>query len=273
LRVADGRAGPDTLDAVRRRELKAARRGTQYLRRDGSVIAFTVLAPIAVFAWLAHQAHEGTVGGWDKQFFQFLGRYEEPEPFSAAADHVINVTLEFGSDLFVAIAFVVIVGVLALETRTREIGFVLVSVAGVVLMTQIFQPTFDRTMTGTESRYEFPSGHAARSMLLVAVLAWLVSNPRSRVLVIAGGGVFITALGLALAYEHWHPPTDVVGGWAMALGWVGVVRLLLFSDLSRSTIAARGTQAIRGTKRHRRPQETDTLSEGSARQSPTSPRG
>ena len=67
----------------------------------------------------------------------------------------------------------------------------------------------------------FPSGHSTAAAIL-AMSAVLVAPPRARPLVAALAAVFALAVGAALLISAWHMPSDVLGGYLMALAWAAL---------------------------------------------------
>jgi membrane-associated phospholipid phosphatase len=64
----------------------------------------------------------------------------------------------------------------------------------------------------------FPSGHSTAAAIL-ALSAVLVAPRRARPVVAALGGVFALTVGAALLIRSWHMPSDVLGGYLLALLW------------------------------------------------------
>jgi membrane-associated phospholipid phosphatase len=64
----------------------------------------------------------------------------------------------------------------------------------------------------------YPSGHSTAAAIL-AVCAVLAASPRWRPTVAVIGVVFSLAVGVALLIRAWHMPSDVLGGYFVALMW------------------------------------------------------
>ncbi len=85
--------------------------------------------------------------------------------------------------------------------------------------------------------YSFPSGHSANSLLIWLGLAMLVvENSRARPFAIACALLIAGAVGLSRPMLGVHWPSDVVGGWALAL-----FMLLLLSRLAGVLLGRAGT--------------------------------
>src|ERR1700733_1006061 len=67
----------------------------------------------------------------------------------------------------------------------------------------------------------WPSGHSTAALALV-LSAVLVAPQRWRPLVATVGAVFAVAVGFALLILAWHMPSDVLGGYLVALLWTAL---------------------------------------------------
>ena len=81
------------------------------------------------------------------------------------------------------------------------------------------KPAFDRPPLIAGREGYFPSGHAAGSLAVGAVLALLGWPTRWRWPVLAVSFVVVAVYGVALVYFRSHYPSDVVAGWCVALVW------------------------------------------------------
>jgi membrane-associated phospholipid phosphatase len=67
----------------------------------------------------------------------------------------------------------------------------------------------------------WPSGHSTAAAALV-LSAVLVAPKRLRPLVASVGGVYALAVGFGLLILAWHMPSDVLGGYLLALLWAAL---------------------------------------------------
>ena len=78
--------------------------------------------------------------------------------------------------------------------------------------------------------HAFPSGHTTTSALTAGVLIWVAAGrlsggPRRAVVVVLAA--WAVSVGLTRAYLGVHWPTDVLGGWLLALTWLSLATALL----------------------------------------------
>jgi membrane-associated phospholipid phosphatase len=67
----------------------------------------------------------------------------------------------------------------------------------------------------------FPSGHSTAAAVLAAS-AVLVTPRRYRALAVVLAVLFVLAIGAALLIRAWHMPSDVLGGYLLALAWTSL---------------------------------------------------
>ena len=78
---------------------------------------------------------------------------------------------------------------------------------------------------GSDS-FAFPSGHVVRAVALVAVVAWIVAPPASRLPVAVGAGALAAiVMGYARVALGVHWPTDAGGGALLGLAWFALTVL------------------------------------------------
>jgi undecaprenyl-diphosphatase len=118
---------------------------------------------------------------------------------------------------------------LAWRKQWRSLGYLLIAVLGSGLLNRIVKALIHRDRPNLwesplpELDFSFPSGHAMLSMALVIALVILIKQSHWRSLFLFCGVIFAIAIGWTRLYLGVHYPSDILGGWALAIAWaVGV---------------------------------------------------
>ncbi|MCW2509144.1 MAG: Phosphoesterase PA-phosphatase [Modestobacter sp.] len=108
------------------------------------------------------------------------------------------------------------------------------------------RPQFAGGGAGYQS-LSYPSGHASGVATLVTValvLAWPLLGPAARRAWLAAGVALVLLVGLTRIWLGVHYLSDVLGGWALGLGWT-LLMALVFGALPGGRAALRpGTAAL-----------------------------
>lgn len=162
-------------------------------------------------------ASSGTVGRLDLLTVQGLNDLSLP----GLTTWVVAVTDLGGTDAKLAIGFMATVA-FATFRQWRAAVTVALSVAVTEALVAALKHVAERPRPPAQDAlthaagFSFPSGHAAASTALYALLAWLTSRHvrgAARVAVLLAGGVLVGSIGLSRIYLGAHYPTDVLAGW------------------------------------------------------------
>jgi membrane-associated phospholipid phosphatase len=148
--------------------------------------------------------------------------------------------------------FVVFLPVLVLLLRLRAWWTAVWLVTAVVLIGPLtgllkiyfgrVRPDFAEGGARLES-LSYPSGHSSGIATLVTValiLAWPLLAGRARHWALAAGVLLVLLVGLTRMWLGVHFLSDVVGGWALGVGW-SLLTALLFGALAEGRAALRPT--------------------------------
>jgi membrane-associated phospholipid phosphatase len=109
--------------------------------------------------------------------------------------------------------------------RPREALAVAVVIALAPLCADLLKPLLAHTHARAGAVHigpaSWPSGHSTAALAL-ALCATLVAPPRARLSVALAGAAFALAVGCALLIRAWHMPSDVLGGYLMAVLWMAL---------------------------------------------------
>jgi membrane-associated phospholipid phosphatase len=154
-------------------------------------------------------AHDGSLVRPVASFFSLLA---DPGPQAVMLVLVCLVAL-CRRQPWLALAAVTLVGGANLTTQLLKTA----------LSHQRYQPILGYRQIGPTA---FPSGHATAALAMACAFALVV--PRAwRPATIAVGALLTVAVGCSRVIQHYHYPSDVLGGWLVAAGWCFAVVAVL----------------------------------------------
>lgn len=188
-----------------------------------------VRLPVALLASSALLLGIVAIGGLDEAvLLAFRASPADPLGPRWLEGVVVNFSA-FGSEAITMTTTLAAIGFLLLDRRPRLALFVIVAMAGAVVLTLVLKEAIGRarpdvvvplTTAGTKA---FPSGHAILSAVLYPTLGEIVARamprPRVRAYVVSIAFALAIAIGLTRVYIGVHYPTDVLAGWAIGAGW------------------------------------------------------
>jgi membrane protein DedA with SNARE-associated domain/membrane-associated phospholipid phosphatase len=164
----------------------------------------------------------------DLAVFHFLQQVR-----TASVDRLMIVVTEMGSvGVLLPLAIVVALWLVWRRSWHTAVYWIGVTAFGEVLV-QVLKFTLGRRRpldlyTGVE-RFSFPSGHAVVSTVMLGFLAFLLSRRqpmRTRLVIGAMTGLYVTLVSFSRLYLGAHWLSDVIGGIALALAWIALVAMV-----------------------------------------------
>lgn len=188
--------------------------------------------PWLVFVRLAREVWEGEGLPGDRSILEFLHAHGGP-----AQDAAAQALARLGGPVG-AVLLPVVVGLglrlgLGVAHRRRALGFFALAVVGSGLLNLAAKLLLARprpalwVSAAPETSFSFPSGHSMAAAALAAALAFVLWPTRWRWPAVVAGAAWAMGMGWSRLYLGVHYPSDVLAGWAGALGWVAGLHLLL----------------------------------------------
>ena len=182
------------------------------------------------FGWLSAQVAQGRTAGFDAQARDAIHASARP----ALTNMMLGATALGSQAVILGVSAGAMIG-LWLGGRRGEARLVLVVIAGAELCLLLIKAFFHRPRPDAffgviaPPSYSFPSGHALLSLCCYGTLAALAgarlgSGARRAVRIAAA--VLILAIGVSRIYLGVHYPTDVIGGYLVAIAWMAVATLI-----------------------------------------------
>lgn len=169
------------------------------------------------------------ISAWDAAFLLRLHDYATP-----TLDRAVAVATHLGTHLGVLPATVVLI-VLALgRQRWSTAAYLALVMAGSAILNLNAKLLWHRPRPSLwegipfHGDFSFPSGHATYSMTFVVALVLLNWHIPKRPWLIGLGGAFVLAIGFSRLYLGVHFPSDIVGGWLLAVAWAIGLHHLMF---------------------------------------------
>lgn len=203
--------------------------------RFRATVAIVLVGALVVFGALADELAE-----W--QTFVSLDHHVDEELNERATPSVtsaMEAVSWLGSTPGVLLATVGAAAALLVRRRVREAALVAFAFAGAEALDGLLKvefarprPSFAHPVVPQAGGYSFPSGHATASMAVYGALAYLaLTTVRKPAVRAAGAGacvLLVILIGFSRIYLGEHFPSDVIGGWCVALAWLAILVLLLF---------------------------------------------
>ena len=181
----------------------------------------------ALFVGLAAAVQADRVGDFDEAIRMGVHRLASP-PITAFAEKLTWL----GSVGTLALLLALTVAVLTIVRRRGEAIYLTATMAGALALENGLKFWFRRmrppAFFGSEPiTYSFPSGHALLSLCFYAGLAIAITRISQSPAIRTGIWIAMTSLVLAIGgtriYLGVHYPSDVVGGYLVAIAWLNTV--------------------------------------------------
>lgn len=208
------------------------RRRNSFLPVGIGITGGVALASLA-FWFFKHQAEEVVTGSADSYDMAIMDAIHKTD--SAPMNHMMELATHLGSHTAVGTAAGLTALALLRKNRTHDAWTVIVSTAGAMALNSTLKAIFARQRPQELFRqirlpksHSFPSGHSLLSAATYPIVAHHLVQHRStnlQMIVLTTTGVTILSVGFSRIYLGVHFPSDVLGGFAAGLGWLGLTSL------------------------------------------------
>ncbi|GAB4131315.1 MAG: phosphatase PAP2 family protein [Cyanobacteria bacterium J069] len=185
--------------------------------------------PLAGFGLLGYGVWRLGEFPWDGPILQAIHMTA-----TATLDRLATGVTRLGSPwILPPLAGLMAIALVALK-RWRSLLYILLALPGCTLLNLALKEFWKRDRpwlwdTGTPRPHDFsfPSGHAMTSTALVVLLLILLGSSRWRPWAAAIGVLFVLAIAWTRLYLGVHYPSDILGGWLVAIAWTVGLSLLI----------------------------------------------
>jgi len=192
-----------------------------------------VMLAAAAFWFFKKQAEhvvEGRADRYDEVIMETVHRIDNP-----AMHNVMEAITQLGSHAAISTAAGITALAMLRKGRRQDAWTVVVSTGGAMAINTILKNVFQRQRPVERARriklpnsHSFPSGHSLLCAATYPIVAHHLVQNRSvamQAFVHTITGATILSVGFSRVYFGVHFPSDVLGGFAAGLGWLGLTSL------------------------------------------------
>ena len=219
------------------------------------------IAVAAIAFWFFARQAEHVVAGraeeLDETLMDLVHQTDSP-----VTRRVMQVITQFGSHALIGGCAGIAAISLSRKGKTRDAWTIVMSTAGAMALNTGLKAIFQRQRPQEMARHirlprshSFPSGHSLLSAATYPIVVHqLVQYRSTQTLVIAqlGAAALVASVGFSRVYFGVHFPSDVFGGFAAGLGWLGLTSMthsIIERDIERNQRRLEGRERRVGERR------------------------
>jgi len=191
------------------------------LRQSYSLILLGIIVPLFCFFGIAIAVFTNDFSlVWDVTILEKIHTIASPD-----LDAIAFALNQLGRGKSIAAIALFVSLFLGSRKQWRSPSYLLITIIGSGLLNIFAKVLFHRhrpalwESLSPEFDFSFPSGHGMLSLTLVLAIAILIPQKHWRSLFLFCGVMFAIAIGWSRLYLGVHYPSDVLGGWALAIAW------------------------------------------------------
>lgn len=198
-------------------------------KSNGQTLIIGIILPLIMFGFLAFKVSQSDHGlSWDIAIL--LQIHDTARPF---LDQLATNVTNLGHFSAIIILILPIIFLLIYQKKWRLSTYLVITIIGNELLNNITKIAFHRlrphlweSISYFPSSFSFPSGHAMGSMTFVMALLILGWGSRWSLFVAVLGFLYVLIIGWTRLYLGVHFPSDILGGWLLAIAWTISMSLL-----------------------------------------------
>lgn len=175
---------------------------------------------------------------WDKAIL--LTIHKNSQPF---LDNFASILTNFGRLKLILLLIIPVIFLLLWHRKKRLLTYLITSIITSAIINYSIKIFFHRPRPDLwESNYplpsdfSFPSGHAMGSMNLALTLLVIFWGNRYQPLLCILAGIYVISIAWTRLYLGVHYPSDILGGWLLAIAWTTLITLLFNLPKSENNI-------------------------------------
>jgi undecaprenyl-diphosphatase len=206
----------------------------------GTLLALALAAAgLLGFVALVDEVAEGDTNAFDEAILHALRNPADPhDPVGPWwVESIMRDITALGGTTVLSVITVIALGYLLIDGKRATAFFLLASVAGGTLVSNILKTTVARPRPDLVAHLvevrtlSFPSGHAMLSaavfLTLGALLAGVQAKRRLKAYLLGVAVVLTLVVGASRVYLGVHWPTDVLAGWCVGAAWAMMCWLVM----------------------------------------------
>lgn len=192
-----------------------------------------VILPLLSFIFIALMVSKFAEKlSWDSSLLLVIHNSNQP-----ILDQIATTTTNLGNLLGIMVLSTPIFIFLAYQKKWQVFAYLITTILSSALVNFIVKLLFHRLrphfweLFYIERGFSFPSGHAMGSMTLIVALLLITRGTVWNTICLVFGSLYVLLIAWTRLYLGVHYPSDILGGWLLAIVWT-VSIYLLFNGLN-----------------------------------------
>ncbi|BAQ61583.1 membrane-associated phospholipid phosphatase [Geminocystis sp. NIES-3708] len=215
---------------------------TTYKRfqHNHKIIIWGLVLPLVTFLILALNiiSLKDSNFSWDILILSHI--HKSSQPF---LDNFASVLTNFGGFRLILLLITPIILLLLFLRKKGSLTYLTISIFSSAIVNFIIKIIFHRPRPHLwesgypfPSDFSFPSGHAMASMTLALTILVIFWDSFKNPLILILAGIYVISIAWTRLYLGVHFPSDILGGWLLAIAWTTLVTFLFnFPENNKNT--------------------------------------